>query len=300
MPAHGCSLGVKPPARLIPPPSIFASGATLRRYKDVILERHKKTSRVACKYNLHVMPIRSSSKSSPRTHLEQHSLLPRGMSFGIPHSMFGSQSSSFLSGNEDVLKDIMTILPRRPRFATRAQANNGMSFGLSFPPMKKKPEWWLRTLACIPYLLALQMSDTGFYLQPLLEHYEHFEDVIYYIPGAVNRLPTWFPMLYCYFAYIGVVKNKNLPHFIRYHIMMAMLMEIALQIVWYSSNFFPLIHFKGTFAMQYWAAVAVAYILTLLECIRCALGGKYVNFPFFRESALIQTLYHVTGFYKPF
>lgn len=219
---------------------------------------------------------------------------------GIPHSMFGSQSSSFLSGNEDGLKDIMAILPRRPRLATRAQANNGMSFGLSFPPMKKKPEWWLRTLACIPYLIALQMSDTGFYLQPLLEHYEHFEDVIYYIPGAVNRLPTWFPMLYCYFAYIGVVKNKNLPHFIRYHIMMAMLMEIALQIVWYSSNFFPLIHFKGTFAMQYWAAVAVAYILTLLECIRCALGGKYVNFPFFRESALIQTLYHVTGFYKPF
>ena len=188
------------------------------------------------------------------------------------------------------------MLPRRRRFSKLAQAHNDIFGNSQLPALTKKPEWWMRTLACVPYLLALKMSDTGFYLLRFLEYHENLEDVIYFIPGAVNRLPTWFPMLYCYFGYIGVVKNENFPHYFRYHMMMAMLLEIALQIVWYSSNFAPLIHFKGTFGVQYWAAVGFIYILTLLECIRCALGGKYAEIPFLRESAITQTKHTTKGF----
>lgn len=205
-------------------------------------------------------------------------------------------SSAFLSGDQGTLKNIMPVLPCRLRFSKQARAHNDMFHDSQLPKMTEKPKWWMRTLACVPYLIALQMSDTGFYLQRFLEYHENLEDVLYYIPGAVNRLPTWFPMLYCYFGYIGVVKNEDLPHFFRYHMMMAMLLEIALQILWYSSNFAPLIHFKGTFAMHYWAAVGFFYIVLLLECIRCALGGKYVKIPFLKESAITQTKYTTKGF----
>ena len=182
----------------------------------------------------------------------------------------------------------------------RVQARKSSSGSLRYPAQTEKPEWWWRTLACVPYLVSLQISDTGFYVQPFLEHYDKFEDLIFYIPGAVKRWSMWFPMLYCYLSYIGVVKNKEWPHFFRYHVIMAMLLETALQVVWHSSNFMPLIHFRGTFGMYYWAAVGFIYIFVMLECIRCALGGKYVKIPFVSESALIHTLYHVGGFHKPF
>lgn len=166
--------------------------------------------------------------------------------------------------------------------------------------MEEKPDWWWRTLACLPYLIALQMSETGFYIQPFAEHYEVFGDLVYYVPGAITRLPYWFTMIYIFATYYGVVKKKEWPHFFRYHIIMAMLLEMMLQVVWYSSNFFPLIHFNGTFGIEYWAAVSFVYIFILLECIRCALGGKYVKLPVLSTTALVHTLFHVEGYHKPF
>ncbi|XWS68583.1 hypothetical protein CRYUN_Cryun04dG0102900 [Craigia yunnanensis] len=45
-------------------------------------------------------------------------------------------------------------------------------------------------------------------------------------------------MIYCYFGYTGIVKNKDWPHFIRFHRMMGMLLETALHLIWYTGNFF--------------------------------------------------------------
>lgn len=99
---------------------------------------------------------------------------------------------------------------------------------------------------------------------------------------------------------MGVVKNEDWPHFFRYHLIMAMLLETALQVLCQSSNFMPLIHFNGAFGMYYWAAVGFAYIFILLGCVKCALVGKYVKIPFVSEAALIHTLLHVGGFHRPF
>lgn len=144
------------------------------------------------------------------------------------------------------------------------------------------------------------MSATGFYIEPLLEKFRLFQNVIFYIPGAVNRLPAWFPILYCYLAIVVVVKNRDFPLLFRFHVMMGMLLEIALQIVWVSSNFMPLIHFQGTLGMYYWAGVALAYILITIQCIRCALLGTFVNIPVISESAFLHSLFGLGGFQRPF
>ncbi|KAK4794651.1 hypothetical protein SAY86_012645 [Trapa natans] len=164
-------------------------------------------------------------------------------------------------------------------------------YGIPFPEPKKKPEWWWRTLACIPYLMALQISDAGFYFQPLMESYEQFEFLSYYVPGAIRRLPSWFLMVYCFSLYLGVVRNKQWPHFFRYHVMMGLMLENALQIVWHVSNFMPLINFWGKLGMCYWATVGLAFITFLLVCIRCALAGKYVDIPFISSAAFLHTPY---------
>ncbi|KAF8005640.1 hypothetical protein BT93_K0044 [Corymbia citriodora subsp. variegata] len=164
-------------------------------------------------------------------------------------------------------------------------------FSIPYPKIMKKPEWWWRTLACVPYLMALQVSDTAFYFQPLMEHYEQFEFLSYYIPGAIRRLPTWFLMVYCFAVYLGVVQNRKWPHFFRYHVMMGLLLENVLQIVWYASNFAPLIHYGGRFGMYYWAMVGSGFIFLLMECVRCAVAGIYVNIPFISDAAYIHTPY---------
>ncbi|XP_056849739.1 protein TIC 20-IV, chloroplastic-like [Raphanus sativus] len=162
-------------------------------------------------------------------------------------------------------------------------------FKIKLPKLAERPEWWWRTLACIPYLISLQLSDVGFYVLPFLEKFDAIGNLIFFIPGVINRWPSWFVMLYCYLGYTFVAKNKQVPHFFRHHMMMSMLLETALQIVWCTSNFFPLINLKGRLGMYYWMAIGFTYICVLLECIRCALAGVYPQIPFVTDAASIHT-----------
>ncbi|KAM5580903.1 protein TIC 20-IV, chloroplastic [Rosa sericea] len=270
------------------PPSRITS-----RYKDVNLRRLTKPNRVACNFTPKSLPIFSNSR--PPNQLLP--VLPRG----LPSLDLSAASSTVLRGNEAGRSQKTSILLRQRKSSTLVQAKkDNSSITIPFPKMTEKPEWWWRTLACLPYLASLQMSEVGFYIQPFAEHYQLFGDLIYFVPGAIKRLPQWFTMTYVMVAYFGVVKKKQWPHFFRYHVIMAMLLETMLQVVGQSSNFFPLIHFNGTFGIEYWAAVAFLYILILLECIRCALAGKYVKLPFFSTPALAHTLFTVEGRYRPF
>lgn len=187
----------------------------------------------------------------------------------------------------DKKNHIINSRRRHPR------ASACMDYRVSYPDeMKEKPEWWWRTLSSAPYLMALQVSDAAFYFQPLIERYEQFQFLSYYIPGAIKRLPSWFLMVYCFGVYMGIVRNRQQwPHFFRYHVMMGLLLENLLQILWYASNFMPLIHYKGTFAMPYWPILATLFISALLYCVTCALRGFYVNFPFISEAAYVHTPY---------
>ncbi|XP_068499766.1 protein TIC 20-IV, chloroplastic-like isoform X2 [Phaseolus vulgaris] len=192
-------------------------------------------------------------------------------------------------------------MPQRCNSKFCGQAFIYHTSGFRIPANAEKPEWWWRALSCIPYLIALQMSATGFYLEPIIQKFPFFQSLIFYIPGGVNRLPIWFPMLYCYLAIVGVVKNRDLPLIFRFHVMTGMLLELALQIVYISSNFMPLIHFPGgTLGSYYWAGVALAFIFIMMKCIRCALLGTFVSIPLVSESAFIHSLFGLGGLQRPF
>ncbi|XVE92823.1 hypothetical protein REPUB_Repub01dG0135800 [Reevesia pubescens] len=277
------------------PSTVFSSFPSLRS-KDLILERCSsiylgyKPSVAACNLSLQANLMLSSN------------IAAQGFlsSTGTQYNHLTALSSQFLGEDEGDLWHINHVLPRQRRcqFSLRAYKDDIVKFG--YPMMTEKPEWWWRTLACVPYLIALQISDTGYFLQPFLEHYEILENLVYFVPGAIKRLPPWFSMIYCYFGYIGIVKNKDWPHFIRFHLMMGMLLETALQLIWYTSNFFPLIQYNGRFGMHFWAGIGFCYIFTLLECVRCALGGKYAHIPFVSDAAYIHTLFNIGSFQRPF
>ncbi|KAJ6293070.1 hypothetical protein OIU78_025113 [Salix suchowensis] len=231
-------------------PAVVAAYAAYRYKISGVNKLLSSSSSVACESNLPEWPALSISRSSRfrfHQHLHCWSSKENTMSRLLPahSSMFG------------VMEGILDTIPwppaqRRSIKPPRAMHKNEL-FGFRYPVLAEKPEWWWRTLACVPYLIALQISDPGYFIQPFIEHYD--------VLGAITRLPVWFSMIYCYFAYIGIVKNKDVPHFFRFHLMMGMLVETGLQLLWNTSNFFPLIHYNGMFGMHYWAGVG-----TCLHC----------------------------------
>ncbi|MBA0809905.1 hypothetical protein Gohar_001932, partial [Gossypium harknessii] len=119
--------------------------------------------------------------------------------------------------------------------------------------MTKKPKWWWRTLACLPYLMPLHetwmYAETAYHLHPFLED---FEFLTYPFLGAIGSLPSWFLMAYFFVAYLGIVIGTV-------------------------SRWMPLAIYWGKFGMHFWTAVAFAYLFTILECIRCALAVEHLS-----------------------
>ncbi|THU50356.1 hypothetical protein C4D60_Mb06t19350 [Musa balbisiana] len=109
--------------------------------------------------------------------------------------------------------------------------------------MTKKPKWWWRTLACIPYLMPLHetwmYAGTAYHLHPF---FEDFKFLTYPFLGFIGRLPSWFLMAYFFAAYLGVIGTM--------------------------SRWMPLAVYWGKIGMHFCTAVAFGYLFTVLESMR--------------------------------
>ncbi|GAU15597.1 hypothetical protein TSUD_108560 [Trifolium subterraneum] len=114
--------------------------------KDLIPERRLTFYR---KKNLNVKALSGSSLGKSATRLTAVSS-PRLTAV-----------SSTLSTDIDGLFSLSVPKSRRSSSSTRPQAYIYHWSGFRIPANAEKPEWWWRTLSCIPYLIALQMSATG-------------------------------------------------------------------------------------------------------------------------------------------
>ncbi|KAA3476347.1 protein TIC 20-I, chloroplastic-like [Gossypium australe] len=237
------------------------------------------------------VPCRSSFACSH--HLATTALFRSSSESGdVSFLRLSAASSPLLSGDLGGLSQALPSLPRRRGSNLVPRASKDVPYSFRFPPMTKKPKWWWRTLACLPYLMPLHetwmYAETAYHLHPFLED---FEFLTYPFLGAIGSLPSWFLMAYFFVAYLGIVRRKEWPHFFRFHVVMGMLLEIALQVIGTVSRWMPLAIYWGKFGMHFWTAVAFAYLFTILECIRCALAGMYADIPFVCDAAYIQIPY---------
>ncbi|XP_010263072.1 PREDICTED: protein TIC 20-I, chloroplastic-like [Nelumbo nucifera] len=213
-----------------------------------------------------------------------------------PSMYLSAASTPLLSGNLGSLSHTIPLLASWNRASGRSsmapKASKDVPYSFRYPPMTKKPKWWWRMLACLPHLMPLHetwmYAETAYHLHPFLED---FEFVTYPFLGAIGRLPGWFLMAYFFLAYLGIVRKKEWPHFFRFHVVLGMLLEITLQVIGTVSRWMPLSVYWGKIGMHFWTAVAFAYLFTVLECMRCALGGMYADIPFICDAAYIQIPY---------
>lgn len=180
---------------------------------------------------------------------------------------------------------------QRP-FLAAPRASIEMPWSIRYPASKgDKVKWWWRTLACLPYLISLRDTwkywEAAYRLYPALEQFEFLTSGFY---RAFDRLPRWFVMVYFTAAYLGVVRRKELPHFLRFNTVLSMLLENAIQIAETTSSFFPFAFYGGRLGYQhFWIALGVIYVLTVLVCMGSSILGKYVEVPVVSEAAFIHT-----------
>ncbi|XP_026665147.2 protein TIC 20-I, chloroplastic-like isoform X2 [Phoenix dactylifera] len=240
----------------------------------------------------YVPPVRASAacpkfRSLSTSYQERKPLSLRGG----PILHLSGASASFLRGDHGSVAQIMPLLNRHskvwPRSSVVCKASKSF---FSYPQMTSKPKWWWRTLACIPYLLPLHYvwfyADTVYQLHHILEDFEFLTSPFL---DTIALLPNWFMMVVLYVAYLGVVKRKEWPHFLRFHVTMALLLDTALQAMAIACGWMPNAVYRGMLGTYFWATVAYVQMYTVLECMRCALAGKYADVPFVSDAAYFHT-----------
>eukprot|EP00271_Cylindrocystis_brebissonii_P012098 TRINITY_DN30186_c0_g1_i1.p1 TRINITY_DN30186_c0_g1~~TRINITY_DN30186_c0_g1_i1.p1 ORF type:complete len:277 (+),score=5.74 TRINITY_DN30186_c0_g1_i1:39-869(+) len=162
-----------------------------------------------------------------------------------------------------------------------------------FPPMQTKPAFYWRLLALIPYIMPLAMgfghSDTAYTVFPFLESYELLAEPFH--TNVIMNLPGWWAITYFFTAYLGVVRNNRFPHFLRFHVIMGMLLEILMQVIGTVNDWLPSSFYWGRISAHVWVVITVMYLFTVIECVLCALRGMYADVPFIADAAYFQIPY---------
>ncbi|KAG6550648.1 hypothetical protein Mapa_007745 [Marchantia paleacea] len=223
--------------------------------------------------------------------------LGNGSSWFLAGTFSEASFKPFLQGESGRLNEILrpslafSTRTRRSTSAPRASSEDIPSFK-GFPPMTEKPKWFWRILACVPYLMPL--SETWMYAETaysLFAFLEDYEFCTYPFLILIGSLPGWFLLAYFFGAYLGIVRNNRWPHFLRFHVVTGMLLEIILQVMGTVNDWVPQSVYWGKIGAHYWLAISTAFLFIVLDCIRCALSGMYADVPFLSDASYMQIPY---------
>ncbi|KAK3127432.1 hypothetical protein QOZ80_7AG0573210 [Eleusine coracana subsp. coracana] len=225
----------------------------------------------------------------------------KGTQFRVRRNTFSVQAArvganSFHHGtlkafsSKNSVKGITSLATRHNqhrRSEVVCQASSLASF--SYPELTSKPRWWWRTLACVPYLLPLHnmwsYADAIYQLHTYLQGFT----LLYTFIDTMTLLPGWLFLVIFMTVYFFVVRRKWSPHFLRFHVILAILLDTGSQAVATMCTWVPSIVYQGNPMQYFWMTMAFIQIFTVLECMRCALNGMYPNVPFISHTAFIHS-----------
>ncbi|KAK9742663.1 hypothetical protein RND81_03G189500 [Saponaria officinalis] len=156
-----------------------------------------------------------------------------------------------------------------------------------YPPETEKPKWWLRSLAGLPYLLPFidQLSWTLAHPSNPNVFLESFDNFTFPLISTFLSLPRFLLATYSILLYFWIVRRKEWPHFLRFHVMMGILLGTLVQTIGVSGNWLP----TWAFPPHFWSVATFLFLVSILECIRCALAGKYAGVPFVKDAAFMHS-----------
>ena len=138
----------------------------------------------------------------------------------------------------------------------------------------------LRLVSGIFYTLPLKSS---FPFGSYILYKFSFLKVLLYFTYPIAKIQGSLPyggLLFFLLLYAGVVRNPNVPYFIRYNACQALLLDIALIIFSYLLNILPLAEF-GSIVFVFIIAI---FIFSIFQCIK----GVEPEIPFISRSVRMQ------------
>lgn len=231
-------------------------------------------------------PGRSSSFKSTQFHVKTDHFSARALRVGTD-SIHHGMPTSF--PRENSLKGIPSLSGQHNQHPRSVSCRASSLASFSYPELTSKPRWWWRTLACVPYLLPLHnmwsYADVIYQLHTYLQGFS----LLYTFIDTMTLCPGWLFLVIFMTVYFFVVRRKWSPHFLRFHVILAILLDTGSQAVATMCTWMPSIVYQGKPMQYFWMSIAFIQIFTVLECLRCALCGMYPNVPFISHTAFIHS-----------
>ena len=150
--------------------------------------------------------------------------------------------------------------------------------------------WYWRIAAFLTYLVpAMDSLDFVYYLLDQYRSLDMFFDVVF--PLSILYQSNGFTPLIIFFAlFIGVVRNFKVPHFVRYHTMQSILLDIVSMLGVIIKQYMPYelrITFLFNCIMNVFGVVVFG---TIAYCMLACVLGKYADIPVISEGVYMQLI----------
>ncbi|CAN6205795.1 unnamed protein product, partial [Urochloa humidicola] len=231
-------------------------------------------------------PGRSSSLKRTQLHVTRNHFSARALRVGTNSIQHGMPTTF---PRENSVKGIPSLSVRHNQHPRSVSCKASSLSSFSYPELTSKPRWWWRTLACVPYLLPLHnmwsYADVIYQLHTYLQGFS----LLYTFIDTMTLCPGWLFLVIFMTVYFFVVRRKWSPHFLRFHVILAILLDTGSQAVATMCTWMPSIVYQGKSMQYFWMSIAFIQIFTVLECMRCALCGMYPDVPFISHTAFIHS-----------
>lgn len=144
-----------------------------------------------------------------------------------------------------------------------------------------------RLYACLVYLLPLLdgVSFGAFFFKAL-----HLDSVFFLLLGIYGSLPLQpFTGLIVFFVLLlAVVRRENIPHFIRFNTMQALLLDIVLMLCGLILDVLRSIIASGLFVETLYNTVFLGLVAAIGYCVVQSIRGQYAEIPAISDAVKMQ------------
>lgn len=115
--------------------------------------------------------------------------------------------------------------------------------------------------------------------------------LLYLIPGPLAPLyysGQFVPLIVFFLLFLAIVKNNKLHHFVRFHCMQGVMLDIVSMLFTLLRAYVPA-EFRWSLLMDFYDMFSWNICMcTIVYCVFFALAGKYADVPFVSESVYLQ------------
>lgn len=164
------------------------------------------------------------------------------------------------------------------------EAKKQWKFGRNEGPMT----WPWKLMCAILYMLPwVDITEKTVYF---IERFPAFHWTEYFTEPFEHwfYIHEWAPLIIFFGTYLGIVRNKKVPHVARYHLMMGVMLDIVAMILIVVEENLPFGVLWTPWSDLFYALMFLFVFLMVIYCLFFCFMGWYCEIPLISEGVYIQ------------